>query len=85
MNKFEPFNIKYIPHIENYDTNMLANEASNNDPTHDIFSIELICRPSIPGNNQRIFNDEQQIVDFIQSELIIEGLVINDKQHGFLL
>lgn len=42
MNKFEVFIIKSIPHIENSDTDMLSNEASNNDPTHDIFSCKLL-------------------------------------------
>ena len=51
MNKFEEFNIKSISHIENYDTNMLENASSNNDPTHKIFSIEQICRLSIHDNN----------------------------------
>ena len=85
INEFEAFNIKSIPHIENYDTNMLANSSSNSDPTYDIFSIELISRSSIPNNNQRIFNDEQQIMDFIQSEITIEESVIYDKQHGALI
>ena len=85
MNKLEAFNIKSIPHIENFDTNMLANAASNNDHTHDIFSIESICRMSIPDNNQRIFGDEKQIMDFIQAEVTIKGSMINDKQHGYLL
>ena len=67
MDKFEELNIKSIPHIENFDTSMLTNATSNNYPTHDMFSIELICRSSIPDNNQRIFSDEQKIVDFIQS------------------
>ena len=58
---------------------MLANATSNNDPTYVIFYIELICRPSIQDNNQRIFGDEQQIIDFIQPKLTIEGLVINDQ------
>ena len=31
------------------------------------------------------FGDEQKIMDFIQLELTIEGLVINDKKHGSLL
>lgn len=83
--KFEAFNIKYIPRIENFDTNMLENAASNKDPTYDIFYIELICRSSISDNNQRIFIDEQQIMDFIQSKVTIKGSVINDKQHGALL
>ena len=85
MYKFESFHIKSIPHVEKYDTNMSANAASNNDPTYDKFSIELIFMPWIPNNNHRIFSDEPQIMDFIQLELTIEGSVINDKQHGALL
>ena len=73
MNKFEEFNIKSIPHIENSDTDMLANVASNNDSTHDIFSIELICRPLIPDNNQTIFADIQPIMEFLQSKDIFKG------------
>ena len=57
MNKFEEFNIKSIPHIKNFDTNMLENADSNNGPTHDIFSIELICTSSIPNKDQIIFSD----------------------------
>ena len=72
MNKFEEFNSIYIPHIQNSDTNMLANAASNNDPTHDKFSSELICKTSILDNNQRIFSDSQQIMDFLQSEDIFK-------------
>ena len=65
MNKFEAFNVKSIPHVDNSDTNMLANVASNNDPTHEIFSIELTCMFSILDNEHRIFCDKQQILDFI--------------------
>ena len=51
VNKFEAFSIKYIPHIENYDTNMFENAMSDNDPTYNRFCIELIFRPSILDNN----------------------------------
>ena len=64
---------------------MLANVASNNDPTHDRFSIQLISRLLIPDNNQKIFGDEQKIMDFMQSEVTIKGSMIHDKQHGALL
>jgi len=65
INKFKDFNIKPIPHIENFDTDMLANVDSNNDLIHNIFSIELICALSIHDNNQRIVNDEQKNMDFM--------------------
>ena len=67
MYKFESFNIKSIPHIENFDANMLENESSNLSPsddfTHDIFSVELIYRPLILYNitNWRIFDYDQQL------------------------
>ena len=51
MNKCEAFNIKSIPDIQNSDTDMLENAASNNDPTYHIFPIEIICMSSIPNNN----------------------------------
>ena len=84
-NKFEAFYIKSITHIENYDADMLANTDLNNDRTHDIFSIELIFKPSIPDKNKRIFGYEQEIMDFMQSEVTIEGLLIKDEQNGALL
>lgn len=59
MYKFEAFNTKSIPHIEYSNTNMLTNVTSNNDDRHDRFSIELICRSSIPDNSWRIFDDNQ--------------------------
>jgi ribonuclease HI len=91
MNKFEAFNIKSIPHIENCDVDMLENVASNlilsDDFTHDIFFVELIYRPSIPSNitNWRIFDDDQQIIDYLHLEYTFRGLVIDDEQHESLL
>ena len=67
MNKFEPFSIKSIPHIEKYDIDMLENKTSNNDPIDDMFSIELICRLSISDNKWRIFDDNQHIIHFLHS------------------
>ena len=85
MNKFEAFDIKSIPHIVNSNTDMLANVVSNNDHTRDIFPIKLICSPLILNNNQQIFGDEQQIMDFLQKEVTNKGSVIGDEQHGALL
>ena len=71
MSKFEAFNIKSIPRTENFDGDMLANVASNlsasDDFSHDIFFVELIYRMSVPKNitNWRIFDDDQQIIDFL--------------------
>ena len=54
MSKFQEFNIKSIPHIENYDANMLENVVSNLSPsddfTHDKIYVELIYRSTIADN-----------------------------------
>jgi hypothetical protein len=91
MSNFEAFNIKSIPHTENYDANMLENEASNlipsDDLNHGIFSIELIYRSSVPDNitNWKIFHDDQQIIDFLHSEDSFKGSMIDDEQEEALL
>ena len=89
MCKFEAFNIKSIPRIENYDANMLVNVASNLSPsddfTHEIFSMELIYRPLVPDNitNWRIFDDVQQIIDFLHLEDTFKGSVTDIDMNPF--
>ena len=91
MNKFEVFNIKSIPHTLNHEADMLANATSNlcpsDDFSHDKFSVELIYRPLIPDNikNWRVFEDDEQIINFLHSEDTFKGLVIDDEQHEALL
>ena len=57
INKFNSFEIKFIPHAKNYDTSMLIDEASNlnlDDGSIDIkFDVEN-CWHLIPGINWRI-------------------------------
>ena len=88
VNKFESFNIEFIPHTNNSDTNMLINEASNlnlNDGSIDMkFSIE-ICRPLIPSTNWRISNDDQNVLKHLQSKDTSKGSMINEEQHESLL
>ena len=91
INKFEAFNIKSIPHTLNHEADMLANVASNlfpsDDFSHDTFSIELIYRLSIPDNitNWRVFEDDEQIINFLHSKDTFKGSVIDDEQHESLL
>ena len=91
MYKFEAFNIRSIPLSLNSKVDMLANAASNifpsNDFSHDKFYVELIYRTSIPNNitNWRIFEDDEQIINFIHSVDSFKGLIINDEQHEALL
>ena len=47
----------------------------------------MIYRPSIPDNitSWIIFNNDQQIIDFLHFEDIFKGSVIDDEQHEALL
>ena len=91
MNIFEAFNIKSIPRTLNHEAEMLANAASNlfssDDVSHDKFSVELIYRSSIPDNitNWRVFEDDEQIINFLDSKDTFKGSVIDDEQHEALL
>lgn len=91
INKFEAFNIKSIPCSMNSEGDMLANVASNLCPSvdfsHDKFSVELIYRSSIPDNimNWRVFEDDEQIINFLHSEDTLKGSVIYNEQHEALL
>ena len=91
MNEFKYFNIRSIPHSLNSQVGMLANAASNLFPrdafSHDKFSVELIYRPSIPDNitNWRVFEVDEQIINFLHSKDTFKGSVIDDEQHEALL
>ena len=62
--QFDSFDIKFIPHTNNFDTSMLIDEASNlnlDDGSIDMkFDVE-ICRPSIQSTDWRNSNDDQHI------------------------
>lgn len=68
----------------NSEADMLDNVASNlflsEDFSHNIFSIELICRSTILDNitNWRVFKDDEQIINFLHSEDTFKGSVIDD-------
>ena len=85
MHKFEYFNIRSIPHSLNSEVDLLANAASNicpsNDFSHDKFSVELIYMPSILDNitNWRMFEDDEQIINFLHSEDTFKGSIIDDE------
>ena len=91
MSKFEAFNIKCIPPTKKIDVDMLANAASNLGPsddfTHDIFSLELIYRPSNWENvtNFWIFDDDQKIIYLLHSEDTFKASMIDDEQHKTIL
>ena len=67
INKFDSFNIKFIPHTKNSNISMLINEVSN----LNLDDVET-CRPLIPSTNWRNSNDDQHIY---------KGSIINEEQH----
>ena len=75
----------------NFEADMLDNAASNlcpsDDFSHDIFSIELIYRLSILDNitNWRVFENDEQIINFLHLEDTFKRSVIDDEQHEALL
>ena len=75
----------------NSKVDMLYNAASNLCPSYDFshnkFYVELIYRPSIPDNimNWRVFEDDEQIINFLHSKDTFKGSVIDDEQHEAIL
>jgi ribonuclease HI len=87
MNKFSAFNINSIPILNNDEANLLANVASKLLPVEGLspnaFSMELLFRPSIADNitNWRVFDDDQQIINFLHMEETFQGTVIDEQTH----
>ena len=75
----------------NFESDMLANVASNlcpsDDFSHDNFFAQLIYRPSILDNitNWRVLEDDEQIINFLHSKDTFKGSVIDNEQHESLL
>jgi len=57
---FDAFNITFLPHDKNIDTDILANAASRLMSHNDGFSVEMMLRPSIPNNitKWRVFDSD---------------------------
>jgi ribonuclease HI/transposase InsO family protein len=87
MNKFSAFNINSIPRLNNAEADLLANVASKLLPAEGLspnaFSVELLFRPSVPDNitNWRVFDDDQQIINFLHMEETFQGAVIDERTH----
>jgi hypothetical protein len=87
INKFSAFNINSIPRSNNTEADLLANVASKLLPAEGLspnaFSVELLFRPSVPDNitNWRVFDDDQQIINFLHMEETFQGAVIDEQTH----
>ena len=80
---FNDFNINAVPRLKNVVVDLLATSASRLVPTNNKCSIELIFRPSIPYNvtNLRVFDDDEQIIDFLTNDESFKDSVIDDEEH----
>ena len=79
ISKFDSFDIKSIPYIENSDTIMLIDEAFNLNLDYDSTDMKFhvdTCRSLIPSTNWRNPNDDQYTS---------KGSIINEKQHEAFL
>ena len=65
----------------------LANAAARFTPLRDGFSIEVVYRPSVPDNisNLRVFNDDQQILDFMCNAKVFKDTAIDEEEHEHAL
>jgi ribonuclease HI len=87
INQFSTFNINFIPRSSNVEADLLANVASKLLPADGLspnaFSVELLFRPSIPNNitSWRVFEDDQQIINFLHMEETFQGAIIDEQSH----
>jgi hypothetical protein len=88
MQKFSAFNINSIPRLGNSEADLLANVASKllsaEGISSNAFSIEPSFRPLILDNitNRRVFDDDQQIINFLHMEDTFQGAVIDEGTHN---
>ena len=84
---FKDFNIQSVPRSQNFNVDLLANNASRlippEDMSPDTFSIELMHRSSILDNvtSWKIFDDDIQILDFVKTQDTFKGLAIDEVEH----
>jgi len=84
---FEFFEINAIPRNKNTNVDLLENVASRLLPSEGIFTdrfyVELLSRPSVPDNftNWRVFDDDEQLMQFLHKEDTFKDQVIDDKEH----
>ena len=83
ITNFNAFNINSIPRPQNAAANLLATVVARLVPNNNKCSIELIVRPSLLENvtNLRVFNDYQQILEFLTNDETFKDSMIDDEEH----
>jgi hypothetical protein len=85
INKFQAFNITFIPLSKNILVDSLATIAPRLYPLKDYDSsrifIDLLYKPYVPDNitNWRVFEGDEKIISFLNSEENFKDLDINDE------
>ena len=88
ISHFLAFNISPIPRSQNVVADLLANVASKLLPSEDynldIFSVELIFRPSVPDNvtNWQVFNHDDDILNFLTSDKSYDDQIIDESDSN---
>jgi ribonuclease HI len=91
IDNFEAFNITIVPRTKNTLVDSLATAASRLSPLEDYeasrFAVELLYRPSVPNNisNWKVFEGDEQIVDFLTNQENFKDLAIDDEIFQELL
>ena len=69
--------------MQNVTADFLVVSAARLVPTNNKCSIELISRTSIPDNvtNMILFDDDQQIIDFLTNDETFKDSMIDDEEH----
>ena len=83
ISAFNAFGIKFVLRMHNAIAGTLANATARFTPLRDGFSIEVIYKPSIPDNvtNLRVYNDDQQVLDFMLNTNIFKDTVMEEEHH----
>jgi hypothetical protein len=91
IDNFEAFNITVVPRTKNTLVDSLATATSRLSPLEyyeaSRFTVELLYKPSVPNNisNWKVFEGDEQIVDFLTNQENFKDLAIDDEIFQELL
>jgi len=73
----------YVPRFNNTTFDSLANATARFMPLRDGFSIEILYKLAVPDNitNLCVFNDDQQILEFMENAEVFKDAAINEEEH----
>jgi hypothetical protein len=91
IDNFEAFNITVVHRTKNTLVDYLAITTSRLSPLEDYeasrFAVEILYRPSMPNtiSNWKVFEGDEQIVDFLTNQENFKDLAIDDEIFQELL